>query len=76
MADDEPINEWVSAKKAAEILGIGPRTLYRYIDHQGLKAYRMGRLIRIMKTDLEAFIEQSKIRPGDLAHLYADHNIY
>jgi excisionase family DNA binding protein len=73
---DEDLNVWVNTKQASKILGVGPRSLYRMIDKEGLPAYKMGRVIRILQSDLYAFIESSKIEPGTLKHLYPDHNIY
>ena len=64
--------EWLSTKEAARRLGITPRTLYRFIDAGDLPAYRMGRVIRLQQTDVEAFIEQCRVEPGTLEHLYPD----
>ncbi|MCY3861827.1 MAG: hypothetical protein OXG67_07680, partial [bacterium] len=38
----------------------------------GLPAYRMGRVIRVKQTDVDEFIEHSRIEPGTLGHLYPD----
>ena len=64
--------EWLSTKEAARRLGITPRTLYRFIDSGDLAAYRMGRVIRLQKADVDAYIEQCKVEPGTLEHLYPD----
>jgi excisionase family DNA binding protein len=64
--------EWLSTPEAARFLGIVPRTLYRLIDSGQLPAYRFGRVIRIKAEDLEAFVEKSKLKPGDLAHLFPE----
>jgi excisionase family DNA binding protein len=64
--------EWLSTPEAARFLGIVPRTLYRLIDSGQLPAYRFGRVIRIRAEDLEAFVEASKLKPGDLAHLFPE----
>ncbi len=37
-----------------------------------LPAYRFGRVIRVKRTDVEAFIEASRIEPGTLDHLSPD----
>ncbi len=64
--------EWLSTADAAKALGITPRTLYRFIDQGELAAYRFGRVIRVKQTDVDAFIEASRIEPGTLEHLYPD----
>ena len=63
---------WLSTAEAANRLGITPRTLYRFIDEGQLPAYRFGRVIRLKESDVDAFIEASRIEPGTLEHLYPD----
>ena len=63
---------WLSTREAAGQLGITTRTLYRMIDNGQLPAYKFGRVIRLKEHELEAFVEASRIVPGELEHLYAD----
>lgn len=64
--------EWMSTADAAKALGITPRTLYRFIDHGDLAAYRFGRVIRLKASDVEAFVDANRVQPGELKHLYPD----
>ena len=64
--------EWLSTAEAAKRLGITARTLYRFIDQGELPGYRFGRVIRIKASDVNDFIDQSRIEPGTLEHLYPD----
>jgi excisionase family DNA binding protein len=68
VAEDEII--WLSTQDAARRLGITTRTLYRFIDEGAIPAYKMGRVFRMKKSDLDVFIESSRIEPGTLSHLY------
>ena len=63
---------WLSSKQAARRLGITTRTLYRLIDSGQIPAYKFGRVIRLQEAEVDAFIERSRISPGQLEHLYAD----
>jgi excisionase family DNA binding protein len=63
---------WMSTQEAAEKLGITVRTLYRLIDHGELAAYKFGRVIRLQETDIDGFINASRIEPGSLEHLYPE----
>ncbi len=63
---------WLSTKEAAGRLGLTTRTLYRLIDAGQLPAYKFGRVIRLQEGEVDAFIEQARIEPGALEHLYAD----
>ena len=63
---------WLSTREAAARLGITTRTLYRMIDSGQLPAYKFGRVIRLKEHELDAFVEASRIVPGELVHLYAD----
>ncbi len=64
--------DWLSTADAAENLGITTRTLYRFINQGDLPAYRFGRVIRVKRADVDAFIEASRIEPGTLDHLSPD----
>ena len=64
--------EWLSSGKAAALLSVSSRTLYRFIDEGLLPGYRFGRVIRIKLRDLEEFIDTCRIVPGTLKHLYPD----
>lgn len=64
--------EWLSTQDAAQRLGITPRTLYRFIDQGDLPAYRFGRVIRLRAHEVERFVEASRIKPGELEHLYPE----
>lgn len=46
------------------------RTLYRIIDEGDLVAYKMGRVVRVKRADLKAYVEASRVEPGSLGHLY------
>ncbi len=62
---------WLGTAAAAEQLGIGLRTLYRVIDSGALPAYKIGRVIRLQQTEIDAYITRIRIRPGTLDHLYS-----
>jgi excisionase family DNA binding protein len=63
---------WISTKDAATYLGVNLRTLYRFIDEGELPAYKFGRVIRLLRADLDVFIEHARIAPGSLEHLYPE----
>ena len=64
VSNDE--TDWLSTQEAARRLGITPRTLYRFIDHGELPAYRFGRVIRLQESEVDEFIERCRITPGTL----------
>lgn len=61
---------WLSVPEAAGYLGVGMRTVYKFLDQGLIPAYRLGRVIRIKREDAEAFLEEHRIQPGTLSHLY------
>lgn len=63
---------WLSTADAAKYLGITPRTLYRFIDQGDVAAFRFGRVIRLKQDDVDQFIEDRRIEPGTLEHLYPE----
>lgn len=70
MAQEEIV--WMSTQEAARRLGITPRTLYRFVDEGALPAYKMGRVFRLKRSDVDAYMEASRIEPGSLEHLYPE----
>ena len=68
----DPVPQWISTKDAAQYLGVNLRTLYRFIDEGELPAYKFGRVIRLLRADLDVFIEHARIAPGSLEHLYPE----
>ena len=64
--------QWVNTGEAAKRLGITTRTLYRFIDEGQLPAYRFGRVIRLKEDDIASFIDDCRIEPGTLEHLYPE----
>ena len=67
--------EWLGTPEAAERLGITQRTLYRLIDEGQIPAYKMGRVLRVKESDLDVFLDQSRVQPGSLRHLYPEARI-
>ena len=62
---------WLSTHEAREHLGgIQLRTLYRLIDSGEVLAYKMGRVIKLRQEDLDAYLEENRVQPGQLRHLY------
>jgi excisionase family DNA binding protein len=62
--------EWLSTKQAGKRLGITLRTLYRLIDEGQVPAYKFGRVIRLKGDEVDAFINDARVAPGSMQHLY------
>lgn len=62
-------SQWMGTQEAARYIGVTPRTLYRFINDGAVAAYKMGRVIRLRRSDLDAFLEANRIAPGSLEHL-------
>jgi len=46
---------WFSVDEAAALLGVSLRELHRMIDSGRLRAYKIGRVVRIRRQDIEGF---------------------
>jgi|GEM_PF-107264 excisionase family DNA binding protein len=64
--------KWIGTPEACARLGVTLRTLYRFIDEGQLPAYKMGRVIRLQEHEVEQFIQNARIAPGTLEHLYPE----
>jgi len=48
-----PEKLWLSTQEAAAFLGVTLPELYRMIDSGRVRAYKIGRVVRIRRQDLE-----------------------
>ena len=51
----EPERKWLKPVQVARLLGIPTRELYRLIDTGALPAYKFGRTVRLLATDVEEY---------------------
>lgn len=70
MHESDPPPAWLGTTAAARELGITPRTLYRLVDRGEIPAYAMGRVYRLRRTDLDAYLASVRVVPGTLGHLH------
>jgi excisionase family DNA binding protein len=57
-------DNWMGTTEASERLGVTSRSLRSFIDGGLLTAFRFGRVIRLRESDLEKFLERSRLGPG------------
>ena len=53
--------EFYSREELAELLSVVPRTIDRWTKSGDLKAYKLGRVVRFRRDDIESFLKESKI---------------
>ena len=63
-------DEWLDAEAAARYLRLPTRLIYGMVRGGQLPALQFP--VRIRRQDLDACLERSRIKPGDLAHLDAN----
>lgn len=52
--------EFYSLEEVAELLGVNYQLIYKLVRSGALPAARIGKVYRILRRDLDAYIEQSK----------------
>ena len=58
---------WLSVQEAADACGVTYRTVLRWVQGGELPAEKQdGRPYRLRRADVEAFIERSRVRPGEV----------
>ncbi len=55
--------KFLTVKEAAEVLRVGPRTIYGYIYSRQIPYVKLGGKILIPANELEAFISKKLVRP-------------
>ena len=63
--------DWLGVPALAEELGMTMRTLYRILNLGELPCYKIGRVIRIRRADVKAFLEQGRVEPEGRAPLFS-----
>lgn len=53
--------EWLSVEDAARFVYVSPSTIRNWIKENRFPVHRYGRLIRIVRSDLQKFINSSRI---------------
>jgi excisionase family DNA binding protein len=54
-----PKDDVLTAAQSCRILGVAPRTLYRYIQDHGMPAFKLGQEWRLVRSDLERWRRMS-----------------
>ena len=55
-------DEFLTVAEVAEILKLNPQTVRNWIDQGTLPALRVGRRVRIRRSEFERFVEQGRIQ--------------
>jgi excisionase family DNA binding protein len=56
-------DEFLTVAEVAELLKLNQQTVRNWIDAGYLNAFHVGRRVRIVRSDLEELLEESRIRP-------------
>jgi excisionase family DNA binding protein len=59
-------NGFLTVKEASRYLGVKPSSLYSMVDEKEIPHYRIGRLIKFTKADLDAFMEERRVDRVDI----------
>jgi excisionase family DNA binding protein len=55
--------EFLTVAEVAELLKLNQQTVRNWIDAGYLKAFHVGRRVRILRSDLEELLERSRTQP-------------
>ena len=58
--------ELFSVREVADRLGVHPETIRRLIHEGRMDAVRVGRVLRVARADVEAFIGRQRVKPARL----------
>lgn len=51
------IDEWLTLKQAAELVGVTPRTVQNWIKNGKIKGYQVVGRIRVKRSDVDALYQ-------------------
>jgi len=58
-------SELLSIPQACQYLGMGKSWVYRRIHNQEIPSVRLGRTIKVKRSDLEQYLEDHRYSPAD-----------
>jgi excisionase family DNA binding protein len=61
--------ELLSIPQVCQYLGMGKSWVYRRIHNQEIPSVRLGRIIKIKRSDLDQYLEEHRNRPAGGAEL-------
>ena len=61
----EKKNELLTAKEAAEYLGVKKGTIYEWVFYRKIPFIKMGRLLRFRRESLEEWIKEKEVNHND-----------
>ena len=60
------IDEWLTLKQAAELVGVTPRTVQNWIKNGKIKGYQVVGRIRVKQSDVDALYQpKEEKQPSD-----------
>ena len=60
------IDEWLTLKQAAELVGVTPRTVQNWIKNGKIRGYRVVGRIRVKRSDVDALYQpKEEKQPSD-----------
>ncbi len=65
MPEPEQFPEVMTPEQAAAYLQLNRETLYRFIREGRIPASKIGRHWRLLKSDLNRFLEENRYSPGE-----------
>lgn len=65
MEASEQRQEWFTADELIRWLGLGRTKTYELLRSGEIPSYKIGRVRRIRRQDIEAWLKQNRCQPGD-----------
>ena len=63
---EKDLREFLTIDEVSEYLGIKKSSLYSKVERQEIPYYKVGRLVRFKKSDVDLWMEESKVETLDL----------
>ncbi len=57
------MKEIIDVPECADLLGVTPQTVYRWVEAGSLPAMRAGRLIRFQRSEVLGWLRSSQVAP-------------
>jgi excisionase family DNA binding protein len=69
-----PEKEFLSTSDVAEWLDVSTATIYKFVEKGDLPVYRLGRINKFRRCDIEEFIQKNKLVGATAIHALKEDN--
>ena len=66
LAESKPATEWMTFDEVCDYLHLSKSSIYKLTCDNGIPLYRLGRILKFKKSEIDEWISQHKVKKTEL----------